>query len=209
MFKPKQTSRRAKPASRKTHGVKSRGASLAQCVPQSLRRVTVRVLPKHSFAAPPRGLFCAGFTSFPCALGAGAVSRHKIEGDLASPVGRFRLIEGFFRPTGARPAAPWLLRPIKATDGWCDDPQSANYNRLLTLPSRDNCEKLWRNDGLYDLVIVLDYNLWPRRKGKGSAIFLHCARPDFAPTAGCIGLRPADLRKLLLRLAKKAVVIVG
>ncbi len=129
-------------------------------------------------------------TSFPCAIGAGSVSRHKSEGDLASPAGQFRLIGGFFRPIGARPAAAWPLRVIREADGWCDDPRSPAYNRPIRLPSRYNCEKLWRNDGLYDLVLILDYNLWPRRQGRGSAIFLHCAREDLSPTAGCIALRP-------------------
>ncbi|MGP8191447.1 MAG: L,D-transpeptidase family protein [Methylovirgula sp.] len=182
--------------------------ALSKRAPKSLQRLAAMVLPKSSFEAPPRGRLCAGFTSFPCAIGAASVSRRKSEGDLASPAGHFRLIGGFFRPTGARPTAPWPLRPIREADGWCDDPQSPAYNRPMRLPSRYNCEKLWRNDGLYDLVIVLDYNLWPRHKGKGSAIFLHCARPDFAPTGGCIALRPADLRRLLPRLSRGTVLIV-
>lgn len=176
--------------------------------PKKLRRLTARVLPKASSTTLPRGHLQAGGLTFPCAIGAGWLSRRKREGDLASPVGQFRLLGGFFRPTGTRPAAPWPLRPIQATDGWCDDPQSPTYNRLLRLPNRYSCEKLWRNDGLYDLVIVLDYNISPRRKYRGSAIFLHCARPDFTPTAGCIALRFADLRKLLPRLSAKAVLTI-
>ena len=76
------------------------------------------------------------------------------------------------------------------------------------MPSCYSYEKLWRNDGLYDLVIVLDYNLWPQRKRGGSAIFLHCARADFAPTAGCIALRQDHLRKLLPRVSQNAVLTV-
>jgi L,D-peptidoglycan transpeptidase YkuD (ErfK/YbiS/YcfS/YnhG family) len=136
------------------------------------------------------------------------VKQRKKEGDRASPAGQFRLLGGFFRPTGRRPIAPWPLRPIRETDGWCDDPRSPAYNRLLPLPSSYSYEKLWRNDGLYDLVIVLDYNLWPQRKLGGSAIFLHCARPDFTPTAGCIALKQEDLRKLLPRLAENVVLAV-
>ena len=83
-----------------------------------------------------------------------------------------------------------------------------NYNRLIRLPSQARHETLWRDDSLYDLVIVLDYNLSPRRKGAGSAIFLHCARPGFPPTEGCIALRQEDLRKLLPRLARHAILIV-
>ncbi len=178
------------------------------CAPGKLRHLGATLLPKTSLGAPPRGRLYAGGASFPCAIGAASLSHRKREGDLASPAGRFRLLGGFFKPTAARPAAPWPLRVIQETDGWCDDPQSPAYNRLLRLPSRYSCEKLWRKDGLYDLIIVLDYNIWPRRKGRGSAIFLHCARPDFAPTAGCIALRREDLRKLLPRLARKTVLVV-
>lgn len=176
--------------------------------PKKLRRLIVTVQPRISCGTPSRGRFFAGATNFPCAIGAASVKQRKKEGDLASPVGQFRLLGGFFRPTGRRPAAPWPLRPIRQTDGWCDDPRSPAYNRLLRLPSYYSYEKLWRNDGLYDLVIVLDYNLWPQRKLGGSAIFLHCARPNFAPTAGCIALRQEDLRKLLPRLAKSAVLTI-
>lgn len=177
--------------------------------PAKLRRLTATALPKLSRAAPPRGLLRAGATSFPCAIGAGAIRRHKQEGDGASPAGRFRLLDGFFKPTRPRPGAAWPMRPIRPTDGWCDDPKAPTYNRPLRLPSRYSHEQLWRNDDLYDLVIILDYNIWPRRKRSGSAIFLHCARPDFAPTAGCIALQPGDLRKLLPRLSKKAVLVVA
>lgn len=136
------------------------------------------------------------------------MSRHKREGDLASPTGQFRLLGGFYRPSAPRPAAPWTLRKIAAADGWCDDPRSPSYNRPTRLPSRYSCEELWRNDGLYDLVLTVDYNLWPRRAGRGSAIFLHCARPDFAPTAGCIALKASELRKLLPRLSKDSVLVI-
>jgi L,D-peptidoglycan transpeptidase YkuD (ErfK/YbiS/YcfS/YnhG family) len=92
--------------------------------------------------------------------------------------------------------------------GWCDDPASPAYNRLVKLPFSGSHEEMWRADGLYDLVIVLGYNLSPRRKHRGSAIFLHCARDGFPPTAGCIALRLGDLRRLLPRLSKKTVLIV-
>ncbi len=197
-------------AQRRANSLKrlSQAGLTAKPAPKKLRRLVVTVQPKIPCGAPSRGRFFAGATSFPCAIGAASVKQRKKEGDLASPAGQFRLLGGFFRPTGQRPIAPWPLRPIKETDGWCDDPQSPAYNRLLHLPSRYSNEKLWRNDGLYDLVIVLDYNLWPQRKLGGSAIFLHCARSDLAPTAGCIALRQDDLRKLLPRLAKSSVLTV-
>ncbi|HEY1736087.1 MAG TPA: L,D-transpeptidase family protein [Methylovirgula sp.] len=191
---------------------RSRPAHRAHAKParpkKGLARATVMAMPKLALNAPPRGRFFLGSTSFPCAIGARRVTRHKSEGDRASPVGEFRLIGGFYRPVATRPFAPWPLRAIREADGWCDDPRAPVYNRPVPLPSLYSCEKLWRNDGLYDLVLVLDYNVWPRKRGKGSAIFLHCARADLAPTEGCIALRAADLRKVLARLARDAVVAV-
>jgi L,D-peptidoglycan transpeptidase YkuD (ErfK/YbiS/YcfS/YnhG family) len=223
MFKPLFAAKNsAKPLSVQSVHELRRAALKSQptalMVSKKLSRLVVFVQPKLRFAntantnasvvEPPRGRLFAGTTSFPCALGAASVSRRKREGDLASPAGQFRLLGGYFHPARVRPAAPWPLRPIGPADGWCDDPRSPTYNRPVRLPSRYSYEKLWRNDGLYDLVIVLDYNLWPQRKRGGSAIFLHCARPDVSPTAGCIALRQRDLRKLLPRLAKDAVMVI-
>ncbi len=133
----------------------------------------------------------------------------KFEGDHATPAGTFRLLAGFFRADKIQ-HQPWPLpmRQAKKSDGWCDDPRLGAYNRCVSLPCRGSHEKIWRTDHLYDLVIVLDYNIHPCRKNRGSAIFLHCARPDFAPTEGCIALRLEDLRRLLPRLAKKTVLTI-
>ena len=100
------------------------------------------------------------------------------------------------------------MRPVRPGDGWCDDPSSAAYNRRVTLPCQAGHEKLWRADRLYDLGdrARLQYPSAPQ--DFGSAIFLHCARPDFAPTEGCVALRPDDLRRLLPRLAKKVVLTI-
>ena len=174
-----------------------------------LRKIVATVLPRFAPETPIRGRLHAGQTIFVCAIGATAISHRKREGDHASPAGHFRLIKGFFKPlTGRRPRANLPISVLNRTLGWCDDPKSGNYNRLIRLPAQARHEILWRDDGLYDLVIVLDYNLNPRRKGAGSAIFLHCARPDLAPTEGCIALRQEDLRKLLPRLGRSASLIV-
>ncbi len=179
----------------------------AKIAPASLSRLTVAAQPR--VAMTPRGRLHAGPTTLVCAIGAASISRQKREGDRATPAGHFRLIEGFFKPgIGRRPAMLLPLRPIDKTLGWCEDPASPSYNRLIRLPSRAGHESMWRDDGLYDVVIVLDYNMRPRRKYRGSAIFLHCARPDFAPTAGCVALRAADLRKLLPRLGHEVVLVV-
>ncbi len=155
------------------------------------------------------GRFHAAPVVVRCAIGRAGIRRDKREGDRATPGGAFRLLGGFFRADRVLRQA-WVspMRPVSPSDGWCDDPRSALYNRRVALPCRASHERLWRADRLYDLVIILDYNLHPRRKNRGSAIFLHCARPDFAPTSGCIALRPDDLRRLLPRLARKAVLTV-
>lgn len=163
-------------------------------------------------AGPPQGSLGrlqAGSLVLRCALGRAGIRRAKQEGDHSTPAGHFLLLSGYFRADKTmRRAWPLPLRPLRPNDGWCDDPASAAYNRHVTLPCRAGHEKLWRKDNLYDLVIVLDYNIHPCRKGRGSAIFLHCARPDLAPTEGCVALRPDDLRRLLPRLARNAVLTV-
>jgi L,D-peptidoglycan transpeptidase YkuD (ErfK/YbiS/YcfS/YnhG family) len=167
-------------------------------------------LPRESQAQDiPLGRFHAGPVVVRCALGRGGIRQDKREGDRATPGGALRLLGGFFRPDRVLRKA-WVspMRPVGPSDGWCDDPESALYNRRVVLPCRASHEKLWRADRLYDLVIILDYNIHPRRKNRGSAIFLHCARPDFAPTGGCIALRLDDLRRLLPRLAKKVALMV-
>jgi L,D-peptidoglycan transpeptidase YkuD (ErfK/YbiS/YcfS/YnhG family) len=174
--------------------------------PAKLSRLVVTAQPGSQTS---RGLLRAGATTLVCAIGAASISRHKREGDNATPAGHFRLIEGFFKPgIGRRPATPLPFRPIPKTLGWCEDPAAPSYNRPVRLPSQAGHETMWRDDGLYDLVIVLDYNMRPRRRNLGSAIFLHCARPGFTPTAGCVALSAADLRKLLPRLARSAKLIV-
>ena len=155
------------------------------------------------------GRFHAGPVVVPCALGSAGIKRDKREGDHATPAGSFRLLTGFFRADkGSRQASLLRMRPIKANEGWCDDPQSALYNCKVILPSRFGHEQLWRKDGLYDLVLVLDFNICPRRKSRGSAIFLHCCREGYPPTEGCVALRLDDLRRLLSRLSRKVVLTI-
>lgn len=97
--------------------------------------------------------------------------------------------------------------PARRDDGWCDAPADRNYNRPVRLPYSASTERMWRSDHLYDLVIILDYNIWPRQRGRGSAIFLHIARDGFQPTEGCIALRRQDLGKLLSRIGPAGAVL--
>jgi L,D-peptidoglycan transpeptidase YkuD (ErfK/YbiS/YcfS/YnhG family) len=133
-----------------------------------------------------------------CTLGAGGVREDKVEGDAATPAGEFPLRRIYFRndrvvlPKVALPA-----RPINEQDGWCDDPRAPTYNRLVRIPNEWSHEKMWREDGLYDVVVVVGYNDDPPEGEWGSAIFLHIAREDHSPTQGCIAFSREDLLELL------------
>jgi L,D-peptidoglycan transpeptidase YkuD (ErfK/YbiS/YcfS/YnhG family) len=152
-----------------------------------------------------RGVLAIGTRTIPCALGRSGVVINKREGDGGTPPGIFALGRCLIRRdrlTIARAAFP--LHAIRPDDGWSDEPASPRYNRRVALPCRESHERLWRDDGLYDIVFCLDYNLWPRRRGRGSAIFLHIASPGYAPTEGCVAISHADMRRLLPRLARDA-----
>jgi L,D-peptidoglycan transpeptidase YkuD (ErfK/YbiS/YcfS/YnhG family) len=134
----------------------------------------------------------------PAACGRTGVWIDKREGDGASPAGRFALLRGFYRADRlALPPTHLPMRALRREDGWVDDPADPNYNRLVALPYRAHVEEMWRADGLYDLVVLIGYNTDPPVPGRGSAIFLHVARPDFTPTAGCIAVSREVLAGLL------------
>ena len=170
------------------------------------RLKTLRVLPG---ARRSRGWLVAGPFRIPCALGPAGVVRVKREGDGGTPAGRYRLLWGYFRPDRPRGEAGGVpLRPMRRDVGWCEDPSSRNYNRPVRAPSRDATDRMWRQDSLYDLTFVLDQNFTRRAKGRGSAIFFHIARPDLSPTAGCVAISAAAMRRLAPHLARDAVMIV-
>lgn len=177
------------------------------------RRTTLSILRVRPLAGDrSRGQILAGPCVIPCALGRSGMTRDKREGDGASPRGRFRLRGGLYRPDhfAGRPRTLLRLRATRPRDGWCDDARDRRYNRPIALPSPGvSAEALWREDGLYDLVIDLDYNRGPIRPGRGSAIFLHVARPGYGPTEGCVALRRADLVRLLRRLGPRTRMVIG
>ncbi|MCA1906615.1 MAG: L,D-transpeptidase family protein [Desulfarculus sp.] len=137
-----------------------------------------------------------------CVLGRSGVFRDKREGDGATPAGDWPVRRVWFRPD--RQPAPLTaglpVRAIAPDDGWCDDPGHPEYNRPVKLPFPASHEKMWREDRLYDLVVELGYNDDPVVPGRGSAIFLHLARPDRSPTAGCVAFAREDLLAILSRL---------
>lgn len=135
-----------------------------------------------------------GSARWRCALGRGGIVAEKREGDGGTPAGTFALRRLLYRPD--RVAAPETRLPVRAltpTDGWCDDPGDPAYNRPVTLPFAASHETMWREDNIYDVVVVLGHNDDPPVAGRGSAIFLHVARPDYRPTEGCVALALDDL----------------
>jgi L,D-peptidoglycan transpeptidase YkuD (ErfK/YbiS/YcfS/YnhG family) len=133
----------------------------------------------------------------------------KREGDGATPIGIFSLAGVLWRADRNPPPRTGLpCRPIRPTDGWCDAVGDRNYNRPVRHPYPASAEHLWRADHLYDIVVVLAANTRPRVQGRGSAIFLHLARPDGGPTAGCVALSRRDLRLVLERLGRGARIVV-
>ena len=143
------------------------------------------------------------------ALGKGGVAALKREGDGATPYGRFPIRQVLYRADRMkRPRTPFPVRAVRGDDGWCEDPADRNYNRLVRLSPNSSADRLNWDDHLYDLILVLGYNDSPRVKGRGSAIFVHLARPGCAPTAGCIALSRHDLLMLLAELRHGSTIVV-
>ncbi|QPC88517.1 L,D-transpeptidase family protein [Mesorhizobium sp. NBSH29] len=157
-----------------------------------------------------QGLLNVAGTIFPCALGPGGITARKREGDGGTPLGRLRIVSGYFRNdhfvTARQTRVP--MQPIAATLGWCEVPDDRNYNRPVRIPYCASHETMHRLDNLYDACLVLDWNLKPRLRGRGSAIFFHLARPGFTPTQGCVAVAAATMRRLLPRLSTSTVVKV-
>jgi L,D-peptidoglycan transpeptidase YkuD (ErfK/YbiS/YcfS/YnhG family) len=163
--------------------------------------------------SPGRGTLERGGLGFACALGAGGVvpADSKREGDMATPAGTWKLRPGFWRAD--RLAMPRGVLPFGAIEPdmvWDDDPASPAYNTLVRRDAPGHPERLLREDGVYDVVVPLGFNDGPVVPGRGSAIFLHVARPDFRPTAGCVALALPDLLAVLESLdADPAIEIRG
>lgn len=156
------------------------------------------------YVATADGWLDLGVRRVRCALGpAGVVAAaDKREGDGASPAGVWPIRRALYRPDrGPAPATALPLAAIAEDDGWCDAPEDPAYNRPVRLPYAASAERMWRDDHLYDLVLILGHNDDPPVPGLGSAIFLHLAKPDYAPTHGCVAVAREDL-EALLRAAK-------
>ena len=166
-------------------------------VKQKLRRgagLFVRKRPGKTCEA----IVALGPLRFRASLGRGGITAFKREGDGATPLAVMRVIGGFRGiRIGDAGRAGARLPVARCEQGWCDEPRHGAYNRPVTLPFPGSHETLIRSDPLYDLVVVLDWNIGRRARGLGSAIFLHAARPGYLPTEGCVALRPRDLRRVV------------
>lgn len=145
-----------------------------------------------------------------CAIGKGGILENKTEGDGATPAGCFPLRRVFYRADRLpAPETGLSVRALTPEDGWCEDPDDPAYNRLVSLPFAAGHETLWREDGLYDVIVELGYNDDPVTPGRGSAIFMHVAQPGYDPTKGCIALELEALLDLLKGCGEGSVVTVS
>lgn len=160
--------------------------------------------------AATQGKLELGAVHVSCALGRGGRGVKGGEGDGVTPLGRWPIRQVFWRPDRlAKPLTALPISPLTPELGWCDAPGDANYNRPVRLPYAASHERMWRQDALYDLVAVLGYNDAPRAQGRGSAIFLHLAHPDYRPTEGCIALSRAAMLRLLAIAAPGDAILVA
>ena len=146
---------------------------------------------------------------YTCAIGKNGMTEDKKEGDMSTPVGSFPIREVFYRADQiSKPVTGLRTREILPTDGWCDDAENEMYNKHISLPFSGTHEKLWRDDHIYDIVVVIGYNDDPVVGGKGSAIFLHLARENYTPTEGCVAVALPDMLYILEGLEAQSVLTV-
>ena len=148
---------------------------------------------------------------FKAAIGKNGViaADDKIEGDLKTPIGHYRVTHGYYRPD--KMDCPKSIIPFTAIEpnfGWCDEPSHEFYNQFVIKPFEPSHENLWRDDDVYDVILVTDHNTNPIVPGKGSAVFIHVAREDFSPTAGCLALRKEDLLMIIENCSFEMVWVV-
>lgn len=174
-------------------------------IPRAGLALTVRTRP----GLRSQGLLIAGGRVMRCALGRSGVGAFKREGDGTTPLAAMTVLSGYHRGRRLPVLVTRLpMQPISADLGWCDAPSDPNYNRPVRLPYRASHEEMARRDRLYDAVVVLDWNVTSRRRNRGSAIFLHVAKPGYAPTEGCVAISASDMIWLLPRLRRGSVVRV-
>jgi L,D-peptidoglycan transpeptidase YkuD (ErfK/YbiS/YcfS/YnhG family) len=157
-----------------------------------------------------RGWLTAGGQTIPVALGSSGIKANKREGDGGTPKGTFRPRQLWWRADRhPRPSTFLPVRAIGPEDAWCEDPADRHYNQPVRLNSNQRGDRLRRDDQLYDFIIEIDHNTHPRIAGRGSAVFLHLARKDFSPTAGCVSMTRSAMLRLLKRLGPETRIVIG
>ena len=145
-----------------------------------------------------------------CAIGKKGIGRKQKEGDQITPRGTFRVKDILYRKDKINYLRSIIKKtPIKKNMGWCDDPKSKDYNKLIKYPFNYKSEKLYRSNNIYDIILVLDFNMHPIRKNKGSAIFIHISNSKYSPTQGCIAIKKKELLKLIKFIDKKTKKIIN
>jgi L,D-peptidoglycan transpeptidase YkuD (ErfK/YbiS/YcfS/YnhG family) len=157
-----------------------------------------------------RGLLTAGGQIAPVALGRSGILANKREGDGGTPKGDFRPLRLWWRADRhPRPRTFLPVRAIGPDDAWCEDPADRHYNQPVKLAPNQGGDRLRRDDHLYDYIVEIDHNTRPRIAGRGSAVFLHLARADFSPTAGCVSMTRGAMLRLLARLGPRTRIVIG
>lgn len=159
---------------------------------------------------PRRGWLVAGAHILPVALGRGGIKANKLEGDGGTPRGTFHPVRLWWRADRhVRPRTFLPVRAIRPIDAWSEDPADRHYNRPVTRAPGESGDRLARDDHLYDFIVEIDHNTRPRIARRGSAVFLHLARENFSPTAGCVGLTRGAMLRLLARIGPRTRIVIG
>ena len=132
-----------------------------------------------------------------CAIGKKGIGNKKKEGDLITPIGVFKIKYILYRKDRVKVLTKLKKKVIKKNMGWCDDPNSSCYNKLIKLPFTHKHEKLYKKENIYDIILVLNYNMNPVKKNKGSALFIHVSKINYKKTEGCVAIKKLNLIKLL------------
>jgi L,D-peptidoglycan transpeptidase YkuD (ErfK/YbiS/YcfS/YnhG family) len=157
-----------------------------------------------------QGWLTADGMTIPVALGRGGIRANKREGDGGTPRGVFHPRKLWWRADRhTRPRTFIAAHAIRPEDAWCEDPDDRQYNRPIRLTREEAGDRLTRKDHLYDFIVEIDHNTSPRVAGRGSAVFLHLARENFGPTAGCVSMTQGAMRHLLRRLGRKTKIVIG
>ena len=145
-----------------------------------------------------------------CSIGKRGIKIKKKEGDKITPKGNFKIKHIFYR----KDRVPTLITkinktPINKNMGWCDDPKSKYYNKLVKFPFKYSAENLFRKDNIYDIILVLNFNMNPIKRNKGSAIFIHVAKKNLSPTKGCVAIKKKELKKIVRLISKNVKIIIS